>query len=107
MKIIKLVSLTNNFSKRIPKGPAEPLDHELHEAADWFVNVQNGTTSHTRFADLYKAAGSEKWSSIAYMEGIKGQEHGRLNGTERASAKKICFAFSWRIIEWSETITLS
>lgn len=38
MRIIKLVSLTSNFSKRIPKGLAEPLDHELHKAADWFMS---------------------------------------------------------------------
>lgn len=97
MKIIKLVPLTGNFSMGPERsegtGAAEPSDREPHGATDWFVNVRSGTTSRALLADLYKAAGPEKWSSIAsYVEGIKRQERGRLNGTERARAseREIC-----------------
>jgi hypothetical protein len=58
----------------------EPADREPRGATNWFVNIRSGTTSRARLADLYKAARPEKWSSIAYVEGIKRQERGCLNG---------------------------
>lgn len=61
--------------------------------ADWFVNVQSGTTSRVLLSRIFtRRGGLEKWSSIAsYVEGIKRQERGRLNGTERAREDRSLF----------------
>jgi len=54
MKIIKLVALTGNFSERTEgTGAAEPSNRESLRATGWFVNVQSGTTSRARLANLY------------------------------------------------------
>lgn len=94
MKIIKLVPLSRAIFPNVPKGPAESSNRESRRVTDWFVNVQSGTISRARLANLYKAAGPEKWISIAYVEGIKRQKRGRLSDTKCFSAKVVISSLS-------------